>query len=99
MDDSPTLVRSNDSIFIPEKNNNVFIFGEIASEGSLIYKEGADLDFYLKEASGLKDSADRNSIFILYPNGRTKQFSRKRSIFANQPQNITNIETGSVICA
>lgn len=98
MDDSmPTLVRSNDSIFIPEKNNNVFIFGEIASEGSLIYKEGADLDFYLKEASGLKDSADRNSIFILYPNGRTKQFSRKRSVFANQPQNITNIETGSVI--
>ena len=39
MDDSmPTLVRSNDSIFIPEKNNNVFIFGEIASEDLLYIK-------------------------------------------------------------
>ena len=69
---------------------------EIANEGSLIYKNGEDLDFYLDEASGLKDSADPSSIYILYPNGRTKQFSRKRNLFANSPDNII-IEPGSVI--
>lgn len=95
-DTIPTLIRENDSIYIPEKSNNVFIFGEIASEGSLIFKEGGDLEFYLEEASGLKESADDNAIFILYPNGRTKQLSRKRNLFASQPQE-TIIESGSVI--
>jgi protein involved in polysaccharide export with SLBB domain len=95
-DTTINLVMNNDVIRIPEKNNNVFIFGEVLSEGSLIYQKDANLEFYLKEASGLKDSADSESIFILYPNGRTKQFSRKRNLFASQSQNI-KIEAGSVI--
>ena len=91
-----SLVRDGDKIYIPEKNNNVFIFGEVLSEGSLIYKKGAGLEFYIAEASGLKDTADNKSVYILYPNGRTKQFSRKRNLFASQSQNI-KIEPGSVI--
>ena len=91
-----TLVRNGDKLFIPEKNNNVFIFGEVLSEGSLIYQQGAGLEFYINEASGLKDTADNEAIYILYPNGRTKQFSRKRNLFASQSQNI-KIEPGSVI--
>ena len=96
--DSSTLnlLRDKDEIFIPEKNNNIFIFGEVFNEGSLIYNAGASLDFYLNEASGLKDTADNSAIFILYPNGRTKQFSRKRNLFASQSQ-VINIEPGSVI--
>jgi protein involved in polysaccharide export with SLBB domain len=95
-DTTKTLIKNNDSLFIPEKNNNIFIYGDITNEGSLIYKKGADLDFYINEASGLKDTADNNAIYILFPNGRTQQFTRKRNIFANQPQKII-IEPGSVI--
>lgn len=91
-----TLVRNEDKLFIPEKNNNVFIFGEVLSEGSLIYQKGANLEFYLSEAAGLKDTADNEAIYILYPNGRTKQFARKRNLFASQSQEI-KIEPGSVI--
>ena len=91
-----TIVRNEDKLFIPEKNNNVFIFGEVLSEGSLIYQKGANLEFYLSEAAGLKDTADNEAIYILYPNGRTKQFSRKRNLFASQSQKI-KIEPGSVI--
>lgn len=91
-----SFVRDGDKVYIPEKNNNVFIFGEVLSEGSLIYQNGADLDFYIDEASGLKDTADNEAIYILYPNGRTKQFSRKRNLFASQSQKI-KIEPGSVI--
>ncbi len=95
-DSTLNLIRDKDEIFIPEKNNNVFIYGEVLNEGSLIFKQGANLDFYLEEASGIKDTADSSAIFILYPNGRTKQFSRKRNLFASQSQNI-KIEPGSVI--
>ena len=90
------LVRDKDKLFIPEKNNNIFIFGEVFNEGSLIYQKGANLEFYLSEAAGLKDTADNESIYILYPNGRTKLFSRKRNLFASQSQKI-KIEPGSVI--
>lgn len=95
-DDETNLLKHKDSIFIPEKSNNVYIYGEILNKGSLIYKHGADLDFYLQEASGTKETADNSSIFILYPNGRTSQFSRKRNLFASQQTNI-EIPPGSVI--
>ena len=95
-DSNEMLVRDNDSLYIPEKNNNVFIFGEVLNEGALLYKRGADLEFYLSEASGLKEQANMQSIFIMYPNGKTKQFNRKRNLFASSSQEII-IGPGSVI--
>ena len=95
-DSTEILIKDQDTILIPEKNNNVFIFGEVRSEGALLFKRGADLEFYLSEASGLKDHANAQSIFIMYPNGTTKQFNRKRNLFASKSQEII-IEPGSVI--
>ena len=95
-DSSQIAIKNADSIFIPEKSNSVFMFGEVLNEGALIYKRGADLEFYLAEASGLKEQANTQSIFIIYPNGQTKQFNRKRNLFASKSQEIT-IEPGSVI--
>jgi protein involved in polysaccharide export with SLBB domain len=97
LDDSTQIVVKNkDTLLIPEKNNSVFIFGEVLSEGALLYNRGADLEFYLDQASGLKEQANAQSIFIMYPNGQTKQFNRKRNLFASKSQEIT-IEPGSVI--
>lgn len=90
------LVRNNDKVYIPEINNNIFIYGEVLNEGPLLFKNGADLNYYLDEASGLKESALGDAIYILYPNGRTKQFSRKRNLFAAQSQDVI-IKPGSVI--
>ena len=95
-DSTEVLVKNQDTLVIPEKNNNVFIYGEVLSEGALIYKRGADLEFYLSEASGLKDQANAQSIFIMFPNGTTKQFNRKRNLFASKSQEII-INPGSVI--
>ena len=51
----PILIKEGDSLIIPEKNNNVFIFGEVLSSGALKYTKGADLNFYISESSGLKN--------------------------------------------
>ena len=95
-DTNQIVVKDRDTLLIPEINNNIFIFGEVLSEGALLFKRGADLEFYLSEASGLKEQANAESIFIMYPNGTTKQFNRKRNLFASKSQEIT-IEPGSVI--
>ena len=95
-DSTQTLVKDRDTLVIPEQNNNIFIYGEVLSEGALLFKNGADLEFYLDAASGLKEQANTESIFIMYPNGKTKQLNRKRNLFANQSQKVV-IEAGSII--
>ena len=97
LDDSTSvLVQDGDNLIIPEKNNNIYIYGEVLNEGALIYQRGANLEFYLSEASGLKEQANTKFIYIMYPNGQTKQFNRKRNLFASQSQEII-IEPGSII--
>tara|TARA_B100000767_G_C19755551_1_gene532802 strand:+ start:409 stop:2145 length:1737 start_codon:yes stop_codon:yes gene_type:complete len=95
-DSSPLLIKDRDSLFIPEQTNNIYIYGEVENQGAILLKDGADLDFYLSDRSSLKDTADKSSIYILYPNGRTTNYSRKRNLFANHPRNIA-IVPGSVI--
>lgn len=95
-DSNQILVKDKDTLIIPEKNNNVFIFGEVLSEGALLFKSGSDLEFYIGQASGLKEQANAQSIYIMYPNGTTRQFNRKRNLFASKSQEII-IEPGSVI--
>ena len=95
-DNSQVLIKDGDYVLIPEKNNNIFIFGEVLSQGALKYIKGGDLEHYIQEASGLKDQANSELIYIMYPNGQTKQFNRKRSLFASQSQKIY-IRPGSVI--
>ena len=92
----PILIREGDSLIIPEKNNNVFMFGEVLSQGALKYSKGANLDYYISEASGLKETASDDSIYIMFPDGRTQQYKSRRNLFANTPKNIV-IEPGSVI--
>lgn len=91
------LVKDKDSLHIPEKTNNIYIFGEVINQGSILFDDGSDLNFYLTQKSGLKDSADKNSIYILYPNGTTSSFSLKRNLFAIQPKSSISIVPGSVI--
>jgi protein involved in polysaccharide export with SLBB domain len=95
-DSTQVLVKDGDILKIPEKTNNIFIFGEVLNEGALIYKSGADIEFYLNEASGLKEQANTESIFIMYPNGQTEQFNKRRNLFASQSKKII-IKPGSVI--
>lgn len=91
----PTI-QNNDYLFIPEYQPSIYIFGEVMNEGSLLYLEGEDIDYYFKEAAGFKETADINSIFILYPDGRTKKVSKTRNLFANESKNV-DIYAGSVI--
>ena len=90
------LLQDEDSLLIPEKNNNIFIFGEVLNEGALLYKNGADLNYYLNAASGLREQANSKQIFIMYPNGQTELFNNRKKIFASKSQKLS-ISPGSVI--
>ena len=90
-------VKDGDELIIPENNNVVYIYGEISSEGAVMFDQSKDLDFFVDKSGGFKKSADLSSIFILHPNGESELYSKKRNIFESSPQNQIKIYPGSII--
>jgi len=96
--DRPLLIKDKDVLFIPEKNNNVFIYGEVHREGVREYSDGKTVEYYITESAGLKDSADNKSIYVLYPNGTINRvnYKNRKNLFSNQVAN-EDILPGSII--
>ena len=40
-------VKENDSLYIPESNNVVYVYGETSIEGAVMFSENQTLDYYL----------------------------------------------------
>ena len=90
-------VSDGDSLFVPEKTNNVYVYGEVSSEGAVMFSANQNLEYFINKSGGLKKFADHESIYVLHPNGETQRYSVKRNIFESQPKNIVEIYPGSVI--
>jgi protein involved in polysaccharide export with SLBB domain len=90
-------IKDGDSLFIPEKNNSVYVYGEISSQGAVIYKSNEDVEYFVEKSGGYKKFADIDAIYILQPNGDTIRHSVKRSLFESQPIDAVKIYPGSVI--
>lgn len=90
-------VRDGDNLIIPEKNNNVYVYGETPTQGAVMYSPNKTLNYFVDKAGGYKTFADTKSIYVLHPNGETQRYSSKRNIFENQPQSELQIYPGSII--
>jgi len=90
-------IQNEDTVFVPEITNNIHVFGEVSSEGSVMYSPGKDLEYFIEKSGGFKRLADLESIYILHPNGETERFSKKRNIFESEPDTAPNVYPGSVI--
>jgi len=90
-------IKDGDELIIPEVNNVVYVYGELSSEGAVMFEQNKGLDFFIDKSGGYKKSADLSSIFILHPNGESEMYSKKRNIFESSPQNQIKIYPGSII--
>ncbi len=93
---SSVNIREGDTLLVPEKTNNVYVYGEVSSEGAVMYSPNEDVEHFISKSGGLKRFADTESIYILHPNGETEKYSKRKNLFANQPQTI-NLYPGSMI--
>jgi len=66
-------VRNGDIIEIGQNSNIVTLKGEVNRPGSHKYLAGKRLRHYLKLAGGLNQNADKDNIWIEYPNGSAKK--------------------------
>ena len=90
-------IQEGDSIIVPEKTNNVYVYGEVSTEGSVMYASNKGIEFFINKSGGYKKYADNESIYILHPNGETDRYSKKRNIFESQPISDIVIYPGSII--
>ena len=77
------ILQNDDEIFIPEKINHVYVYGEISNQGTISFKENEDINYYINKKGGLLDSADSKSIYVLLPNGNTFRINQRKRIFSN----------------
>ena len=88
------ILQDGDVITIPEITNQVYVFGEVSTTGTIRYAENEKYDFYIDAKGGFNSFADKKNVYILSPDGTS--FKVKRNIFMNQGTDF-KIYPGSVI--
>ena len=79
------ILQPGDSIDIPEFQASVRVTGAVNSPGSVLWRKGADLEYYLSAAGGLAADADKGRASVRFANGETRT-SRRRLFSKGIPE-------------
>ena len=90
-------LQEGDIITIPEFLDHIYVFGEINNEGTIRYVEGMDTEYYINKKGGFNEYANKDSVFVVHPNGETSLISKNKNIFMRQDSSDLNLYPGSVI--
>jgi protein involved in polysaccharide export with SLBB domain len=70
------ILQPGDSIRIPEYQATVRVSGAVNSPGSVLYRRGAGLDYYLRAAGGFTRLAEKGQVSVRYANGEVRTKTR-----------------------
>jgi protein involved in polysaccharide export with SLBB domain len=93
-----TNLDDGDSVIIPSKTQQVYIYGDVNNPGATRYTPGQSVQKYLEVIGGVLDSADNKNIYVVHPNGELNRVSgtSRLSFLDNRGEDIL-IYPGSVI--
>jgi len=93
-----TNLDDGDTIIIPSKTQQIYIYGEVNNPGTIRYTPGQSIQKYLELSGGALDSADNKNIYVVHPNGELNRVSgtSRLSFLDNRGEDIL-IYPGSVI--
>jgi protein involved in polysaccharide export with SLBB domain len=66
---SDIQVRAGDSIYIPKKPNTVMVDGSVFNPTAITFKPGKSAGWYLRQAGGPTNSANKRAIFVIRADG------------------------------
>jgi polysaccharide biosynthesis/export protein len=70
-----TVMEPGDRIFMPKRPNSVLVMGDVLNPGALQFISGTKADVYVEQAGGMRQSADEDRMFLVYPNGVAQPIS------------------------
>ncbi len=93
------ILKDGDTITIPEKSDNIYVYGEVNYGGALKFEGNQDVEYFIDKSGGLKENAAMSSIYVLHPNGDTQRFALgRKNLFQNRPsQDELILYPGSII--
>lgn len=62
-------LRSGDSIYIPRRPNYVLVQGQVYNSTALTFRPGKTVQWYLEQAGGVTQMANKKRIFVIRANG------------------------------
>jgi len=66
------ILQPGDSVHIPEYLPSVKVVGAVNSPGSVLYRRGAGLSYYLSAAGGFARRADKGHVSVRFANGEVR---------------------------
>jgi protein involved in polysaccharide export with SLBB domain len=78
------ILQPGDSIDIPEYEPSVKVSGAVNSPGSVVWRKGQGLEYYLSAGGGFSYRADKGRVSVKYANGEVKT-KRKTWLFSSSP--------------
>ena len=88
------LLQDGDVLYIPKRPDSLTVVGEVRTPSTHTFISGYDPFDYIVSSGGFKDSADKNGLFLLLPNGESKEISTKGFLSKSRK---TEILPGSTI--
>ena len=73
------VLQPGDSLHIPEYTPSVKVSGAVNSPGSVLWRRGADLSYYVSAAGGFAPQAQKGQVSVRFANGEVR--TRRRSLF------------------
>jgi protein involved in polysaccharide export with SLBB domain len=70
------VLEAGDSTSVPENNPTVLVRGAVAFESRVLYEPGKNLNFYVSQAGGYSNQADKGRVSVTYQNGERATVSK-----------------------
>ncbi|MFQ5600057.1 MAG: SLBB domain-containing protein [Candidatus Krumholzibacteriia bacterium] len=67
------VMAAGDSIHIPREPKIVKVTGQVGFPSSVLWEKGRSLDYYIEQAGGTLESADKGKIRVVMANGRVQR--------------------------
>ena len=92
---SDTVLDNGDEIFVPYNTQQVYVFGEVNSQGTVRYSPEKDYRYYIESSGGVKRSGDDKNLYLVQPNGQAISLNRKSLSFLEKKDIV--IYPGSIL--
>ena len=70
------LLQPGDSLHVPEYSPTVVVTGAVNSPVTVLFREGQGFDYYLANAGGYRNDADKGRVSVRYANGLARTRSK-----------------------
>lgn len=93
---SDITLRAGDVITIPKKPNFVLSYGEVYNPNAITYKPGKTAEWYLRQAGGTTELANKKGIYVIRANGSVVSSGGTGDLFSGGVLN-TKMQPGDVL--